>query len=65
MSEVIATGMLSMYPGVCSEDYLYPHAHYPDTSVHTAWADTLSFTDTGFLGPQTKGGRDGGLRFFV
>ena len=36
-----------------------------DTSVHTAWADTLSFSDTGFLGPQGAGGRDGSLRFLL
>ena len=65
MSDVIATGMLTMYPGVCSEDYPYPQAHFPDTSVHTAWADTLSFTDKGFLGPQGAGGRSGSLRFLL
>ena len=41
MSEVTATGMQQLYPGVCSECILYPHAHFPDTCEIPAWAETL------------------------
>ena len=40
MSEVNATGMLQLYPGVCSEGIFYPHAHFSRIHADTR-ADTL------------------------
>ena len=49
MSEVAATGMLYLYPGVCTEGMFYPHAHFLDTCDTYMRGQTLySFTTMGF-----------------
>lgn len=53
MSEVDATGMEELYPGVCSEGIMYPHAHFPETGV-TYWRGyySVSFNSKGY--PRTS-----------
>lgn len=52
MWKVTATGMGHLYPGVCEEGILYPHAHFSGKMCHQlTWADTLLVTSRVFLGP--------------
>ena len=50
MSEVNATGMVNLYPGVCSEGIMYPHAHFPG-DIMTYWRGSysVSFNSKGNL----------------
>ena len=56
MSEVAATGMEQLYPGVCSEDLQILMHTFSRRYVHIpTWADTLLVTHKGFLRPRTEG----------
>ena len=70
MSEVTATGMHELYPGVCAEGILYPHAHFSGYVLYTGVGrHSTSFTITGFPTPRfsedlkKRTSRVGSLRF--
>ena len=63
-SEVAVTGMLSLYPRVCSEGILYPHAHFSGGTCIYQRRQTLYTSITkGLRGSQTRTSRDGCPRF--
>ena len=55
MSEVNATGMDSLYPGVCIEDLILMHTFPGGTCKYRAWADTLLVNFSGNLRASING----------
>ncbi len=67
MSEVAATGIEQLYPGVCSEGYIiFPHAHlYGDTCRYRRGQTLYSSLMGAFLGPKDAGEQRWKPTFYV
>ena len=62
-SDVDATGMLSVYPGVCVKDKPYPHAHFCGYKRHALMGVALARSSAWVLWSRRRTGRCGYPRF--